>query len=132
MVAMSMKIPCPLGPLESEAKEMEEWVIFAWDVGVHEVMFECDSLIVAEALNRTSEAPATISNIIDGIQLQMNNFRDTKVVHVKRQGNRSAHLLAQYAKNIDGYVTWIEEFPTIIESAFISRCISFIFFLMNF
>ena len=92
-------------------------MIFAWDVGVCEVMFECDSLIVAEALNRTSEAPATISNIIDGIQLRMNDFRDTKVVHVKRQENRPAHLLAQYAKNIDGYVTRIEENPTIIESA---------------
>ena len=91
---MSMKLPCPLGPLESEAKEMEEWVIFAWDVGVREVMFECDSLIVAEALNRTSEAPATISKIIDGIQLQMNNFRDTKVVHVKRQGESSGTSLS--------------------------------------
>ena len=95
-------------------------------------LFESNSLIISEALNGTREAPTTISNIIDGIRLWMNDFRDTKVVHVKRQGNRPAHLLAQYAKNIDGYVTWIEEFPTIIESAFISRCISFIFFLMNF
>ena len=88
-------------------------MIFAWDVGGREVMFECDSLIVAEALNGTSEAPATICKIIDGIRLQMNNFRDTKVVHVRRQGNRPAYLLAQYASNIDGYVTLIEENPTI-------------------
>ena len=102
---MNMKIPCPLGPLESEAKAMEDGVIFAWDVGVRKVLFESDSMIVIEALNGTREAPATISNIIDGIRLRMNDFRDTKVVYVKRQGNCPAYLLAQYTKNVDGYVT---------------------------
>ena len=29
--------------------------------------------------------------------------------HVKRQGNHPAHILAQYAKNVVSYVTWIEE-----------------------
>ena len=122
MVAMSMKIPCPLGPLESEAKAMEEGVIFAWDVGVREVVFECDSLIVADALNGTCEAPVTISNIIDGIRHWINDFRDAKIVHVRRQsrqGNRPTHLIAQYAKNVDGYDIWIEENPPIIESILI-------------
>ena len=76
-------------------------------MGVRKVLFESNSLIISEALNGTREAPTTISNIIDGIRLWMNDFRDTKVVHVKRQGNRLAHLLAQYAKNIDGYVTCV-------------------------
>ena len=86
-------------------------------MGVRKVLFESDSLIIIEALNGTREAPTTISNIIDGIRLWMNDFRDTKVVYVKRQGNRPAYLLVQYTKNIDGYVTWIEENPTIIELA---------------
>ena len=40
-----------------------------------------------------------------------------QVLHVRRQGNRSAHLLAQYARHIVDYVTWIKEAPSIIESA---------------
>ena len=41
---------------------------------------------------------------------------------VKCQGNKPAHLLAKFAKeidNIDNYVTWIEENPSLIESAII-------------
>ena len=49
----------------------------------------------------------------------MNDFRNTKIVYVRKQGNRRTHLLAQYAKNIDSYVIWIEENPLIIESALI-------------
>ena len=37
--AMSMKIPCPLGPLKCKAKAMEAGVKFAWDVGVREIIF---------------------------------------------------------------------------------------------
>ena len=46
---------------------MEEGVTFAWDVGVHDVVFECDSKIVSDALNSSSEAQTTIVNVIDRI-----------------------------------------------------------------
>ena len=39
---------------------------------------------------------------------------------VKHQGNKLAHLLAKFAKeidNIDNYVTWIEKNSSLIESA---------------
>ena len=39
---------------------------------------------------------------------------------MKRQGNKSAHILAKYAKeveNSDNYVTWIVENPHLIELA---------------
>lgn len=65
-----------------------------WDVGVREVVFECVSLIVVEALNGTCEAPVTISNIIDGIRHRMNEFKDAKVVHVRRQGNHPSAFLS--------------------------------------
>ena len=40
--------------------------------------------------------------------------------HVRRQGNRPAHILAKHAKDIvnsDNFVTWIEENSSLIESA---------------
>lgn len=37
--------------------------------------------------------------------------------HVRREGNKLAHNLAQYAKGLDSYVTWVEEDPIIIELA---------------
>ena len=38
MAAISKKIHQPLGPLEIEAKAMEEGISFAWDIGLHEVI----------------------------------------------------------------------------------------------
>ena len=37
--------------------------------------------------------------------------------HVKREGNRLAHNLAQHAKDVFDYVTWIEENLSVIESS---------------
>jgi len=59
-------------------------------VGVHDVVFECDSKIVSDALNSSSEAQTTIANYV-------------LVTHIKRQGNRPAQL-AQHTKNISNYV----------------------------
>ena len=39
------------------------------------------------------------------------------ISHVRRQGNRPAYILAQYAENVVSYITWIEENPNMIESA---------------
>ena len=44
--AISKSIPMSLGPLEAEAKALEDSIFFAWDVGVRDVIFECDSQIV--------------------------------------------------------------------------------------
>ena len=115
MAAMSMKIPCPLGPLECKAKAMETRVNFAQDVGVQEMIFECDSLISSEALNGSSEPPVAINDLVEGIQHQMRDFCGIQVTHVRREGNRSTYILAQYAKGIDGYVTQIKENSTFIE-----------------
>ena len=36
--------------------------------------------------------------------------------HVNRNANEAAHFLAQHAKGIDAFVTWIEECPSFLES----------------
>ena len=38
-------------------------------------------------------------------------------MHVRRVGNKPTHLLAQYARDLNSYVIWVEENPIIIESA---------------
>ena len=48
-VALS-KVYCPLGPLEAEAKALEETVDFIWDIGIRDVHFECDSKIIVDAV----------------------------------------------------------------------------------
>ena len=71
-----------LGSLEIEAKALEEGVSFAWDVGIQEVIFECDSQIVAEAVNGSCDPPIATRNIVEGIQHKLKEFRGVQVSHV--------------------------------------------------
>ena len=64
IVALSKQIHQPLGPLEIEAKAMEVGVSFACDVGLREVIFECDSKIVSNAFLGLCIPLMIISNIL--------------------------------------------------------------------
>ncbi|XP_075633331.1 uncharacterized protein LOC142605778 [Castanea sativa] len=115
--AFSKALLVPLGQLEAEAKTLEESILFASDVGVWDVIFERDSKIVCDVVTRCSEPPSTISTLIEGIRLKLQDFQRARVSHVLRHGNHPAHLLAQYARHLFGYITWIDETPYMVESA---------------
>lgn len=58
-----------------------------------------------------------MENVLAGIMNQALYFRKWKFSHIKSQGNVPAHLLAQRAKNVEDYVVWLEECPSMIEHA---------------
>ena len=58
-----------------------------------------------------------IYDIIASIYQKLQAFRISQISHVKRTENRSAHVLAQHAKSIENYVTWIEKNLAFIYSA---------------
>ena len=98
------------------AKALEEGVLFDWDIKVRDVVLKSDSKIVVDTLIGMSEAPVAIDNIIGKINAKLQDFRCVEISHVKRNGNCLAHLLAQYAKYLDSYQTWIAENPNMVES----------------
>ena len=62
-------------------------------------------------------APASIETITESILTQVDKFRFVSFTHVKRDGNRPAHILAQFAKQVSDFVVWLEETPNLIEDA---------------
>ena len=74
-------------------------------MGVREVVFESNSKIIIVALQEVSKPLTIICNIIEGIQQKLQDFRRVQVNHVKREGNRPTHNLAQHAKDVFDYVT---------------------------
>ena len=63
LAALSKRLPLPLGPLEAEAKAMDEAASFAADIGLQEAIFEMtDCAVLAGALSDTTHAPITIDN----------------------------------------------------------------------
>ena len=66
MGALSKRIRFPLGALEAEAKAAECGVIFAWELGLREVIIEGDSQVVIHALSTEQPAPLSIQQLISG------------------------------------------------------------------
>ena len=58
---------CPSGPLEAKAKALEEALDFAWDIGIRDVHFECDSKLIVDAVFGDSSPQVSIYNIIASI-----------------------------------------------------------------
>lgn len=54
----------------TKAKTLEESVFFAWDVGVRDVIFECDSRIVSDIVNGLCEPPISIDGVEQKLQDQ--------------------------------------------------------------
>ena len=67
VAAMSKKISISLGPLEAEVKAMEAAIQFGIDIGVREVTFETDSLLLYNALQGNNAAASSIENVVSGI-----------------------------------------------------------------
>ena len=80
LVALSKRLPLPLGPLEAEAKAIDETASFAMDIGLQEAIFETDYAVLARALSDTTQMPITIENIIASIHLKLQTFRQYQVV----------------------------------------------------
>ena len=81
--------------MEIEAKATEIGVSFAWDVGIRDVIFECDSKIVSDAFLGLCTPLMIISNILAEVFLKIQDFQLAQVSHVRHQGNRLAHILAK-------------------------------------
>ena len=47
--------------------------------------------------------------------LRLQYFRFVQVSNVKRLGNKPVHILTQYARDLDSYVTWVEENSVFLE-----------------
>ena len=116
VAAMSKTLQVPLGALEIEAKAVEAAAIFPRDIGIQEVIFESDSLLVCLAIQGKTEASPPIANVISGTLPHMQFFCQVEVCHTRREGHKEAHGLTKYAQFIDNFVTWMEETPTVIDS----------------
>ena len=117
--AMCRNLDAPLGAIETKSKAIEAGLSFAQDIGIQDVVVESDYLIMIQALKGTSAPPSMVSAVTQGV-LDLNiGFNRVEFSHVKRQGNRPAHVLAKHAFGITDFIAWIEETPCFLGQALI-------------
>ncbi|KAL4619928.1 hypothetical protein ACB092_06G116500 [Castanea dentata] len=68
---------------------------------------------------------ASVAVVIIGMQELCKDFIQIEFTHVRRQGNRPAHVLAKHASSIVECIVWIEEIPYYIEQDLIHDALSF-------
>ena len=117
IAAMSRKLDFPLEVLETKAKALEIGVNFAKEVGLRDVVFKGDSQLIINAVHSFGEAAASVQNIIHGVLRNAQCFRTFDFLHIKRQGNAPAHLLAQHAQYVENVIVWLEECPSLVAHA---------------
>ena len=114
---LSSKLMAPLGAIETEAKALEAGMQFARDVGIQEFILESNSLVVICSLMGLSSPPSSVALVVQGLLEFRGEFHKVSFCHVRRQGNRPAHLLAKHAKRIIDFSTWLEENSYFLEQA---------------
>ncbi|XP_023875934.1 uncharacterized protein LOC111988377 [Quercus suber] len=117
IATLCRKLYTPLGPLETEAKTMEVGIMFAREVGIRDVLFEGDSLVLNNAIHGLNKIDPSVQNVVKGILQSVQGFRTFAFSHTKRQGNAPAHALAQHVVNVEDFLVWLEECPGCIVRA---------------
>ena len=91
---MCRNLNAPLGAIKTESKAIEAGLLFTQDIGIRDIVVESDALIMVQVLNGISALPFAVLVVIQGIMDLSKGFRRVEFSHVKRQGNRSAHVLS--------------------------------------
>ena len=126
VATMSKKVKASLGPLEIEAKAFEVSLQFAKDMGLQEFILEGDSLNVYRALAGLSPSPAVVAPIVFGILDSCQEVWYVRFPHMRRKGNRPAHLLTKYVVGIVDYFVWMEENSCFLKQALHRDILSFV------
>ena len=115
--ACSKKIMAPLGAIEAEAKVVKVGLQLANDFSIQDFTLKGDSQILINALKDTSPPSASVVALVYSSVATSYGFHHVDFSHIRRQGNRPAHLLAKHALDITNFSVWVEENPYFIEQA---------------
>ena len=109
IVAMAEHIPFPNSVAKVDTMACKQVVQFAFEIGVQEVIFEGDLMIVIQSLTRGAVSEAPYGNLIDNILILASHLSKVNFCHVKRSCNRVADALAKRVKIGVEFQAWIED-----------------------
>ena len=79
-----------------------------------DIILKGDSMVVYKALCEKSPPLSSVEAMVMGMQEMAKEFRQIKFSHVRRQGNRPAHLLVKYASSIRVILLGVKRIITLL------------------
>ena len=108
-----------LDAIDAEALAALRAIEFAVDICPFNLVFEGDCVQVIKALTTKEFDFCRVGHVYSLARSKLSLARGSSVIHVPREGNSSAHCLAQFARNIVGSQVWLESIPPVLQ-----HCIS--------
>ena len=84
---------------------------FAVDVGFSDLIIEGDNIDVIKAISFARVNCSRLGHIYDDIRCLAAGLRDWSTSWVCRNANAVAHSLAQFAREIENEIIWLEDSP---------------------
>ena len=105
VAALSKMLPLHYPAECTELFAMEQGLLLAQEMELSNVIFKTDALSVIQAISQDLSG-SEMGHLIQGIQLAKASFNSCSFHHLKRDNNRVAHKLAQFAKCNHASQTW--------------------------
>ena len=113
MAAMAAKGPEVFCSMEAELLACRKAIEFTVDAGFSELVIEGDNSSVMTTISTMKIDQSLLGNVVGDIQHLIRNLLWVRIDCVRRGGNRVAHVLAQFARNISEDMYWMEDVPLI-------------------
>ena len=102
---------------EAELLACRKAIKFTVDSGFSKLVIEGDNSSAMKAISASKDDQSMLGNVIGDIQYLIRNLHWVSIECTRRGGNRVAHVLAQFARNIIDYMYWMEDLPPIAREA---------------
>ena len=117
MAAMAAKGPEVFCSEEAELLACRKATKFAVDAAFSEFVIEGDNSSAMKAISTLRDDQSMLGNVIGDIQRLIRNLHWVIIECTRRGGNRVAHVLAQFARNIMDDMYLMEDLPPIVREA---------------
>ena len=117
MAAMAAKGPEVFCSMEAELLAYRKAIEFAVDAGFSELVIEGDNSLAMTTILTMKIDQSLLGNVVGDIQHLIRNLLWVRINCVRRGGNRVAHVLAQFGRNISEDMYWMEDVPPIAREA---------------
>ncbi|XP_042958021.1 uncharacterized protein LOC122293512 [Carya illinoinensis] len=86
-------------------------------MGISALEVESDCLLLVQALQQEDMSNSLLGNLFSEVKRLCNYFSSVSFVHVYREGNRAAHLLARNAWRVEDIDMWWDSVPDFLSQA---------------